>query len=83
VLRDVNFFENEFPFLSISNIVARSVETENENAVSEESGVATEDRILEERGGAELELTQDVGTSREVHYDDDDESEPNNEESLG
>ena len=51
--------------------------------MSEESGVATEDRILEERGGAELELTQDVGTSREVHYDDDDESEPNNEESLG
>ena len=29
-----------------------------------------------------MELTQDVGTSREVH-DDDDESEPNNEESLG
>ena len=50
VSRDVNFFENEFPFLSTGNVAARSVEIEIKNAVSEESVVATKDRIPKVRG---------------------------------
>jgi hypothetical protein len=90
VSRDVNFFENEFPFVlddkSLTNlsrhIVDENDEIDVESAMSEHLGKSAADRIVELRGGTELESTEDVEISKEVH-DDDSETELNDGESLG
>ncbi|MCH83031.1 hypothetical protein A2U01_0003845, partial [Trifolium medium] len=87
VSRDVNFFENEFPFVSGDEtmmMLSHDVENddnESESAMSQHLEKASEYMITEVRGGPELENSQDVETSREVSHDSD--AELKDEELLG